>query len=57
MISLPLEAVSWRGRRGLLLTVMIGVTVLQRFAIPGTGGIVGVGYAVGVATTLTRPRV
>jgi hypothetical protein len=52
MISPPLEAVSWRRRRGLLLTVMIGVTVLQRFAIPGTGGIVGVGYALGVAATL-----
>jgi hypothetical protein len=52
MVSLPLEVASWRTRTGLLLAVMISVTILQRFAIPGTDGIVGVGYVLGAAATL-----
>jgi hypothetical protein len=41
-----------QGRIRLLAVVVVAVTVLQRFAVPGTGRIVGVGFALGVTATL-----
>jgi hypothetical protein len=45
------QADDWRAVARVLTTVMISVTVLQRFAIPGTGGVVGVGFALGICAT------
>ena len=41
-----------QARVRLLTVIMVAVTVLQRFAVPGTGEIVGVGFALGLIATV-----
>lgn len=41
-----------RTRIRLLTVVLVGITFLQRFAVPGTGEIVGVGFVLGFAMTV-----
>jgi hypothetical protein len=46
------RSIESRGRIRLLAVVLVGVTFLQRFAVPGTSEIVGVGFALGFAMTV-----
>ena len=46
------RSIELRARIRLLAVVLVGVTFLQRFAVPGTGEIVGVGFALGFAMTV-----
>lgn len=42
---------AWRRRALPVAGTLVAVTVLQRFAVPGTGGIVGVGFLLGFGMT------